>query len=303
MKRQGTFVYPARFSRIISEALDRGWNPDPTGGAYQIAASGDCLEPYLAHLWTQRATMLPQEWQQTSEMRWNEDYGIIEKFEEPKKLRMDIDNIQFEPVQNIALLVRCRKCEPCMVKRSQAWALRALHETRNSLRTWFCTFTYRPDDRLRVKIRARGESFEQIAKVCSKDFTLYLKRLRKNTGVKFRYLLAFEPHKDGFPHLHALVHEDYDPITKRQIQLEWKHGFSHVELAEPEHAFYVTKYISKQMASRVRASLRYGVIDTASAIRNEIFRAEQGKLASCLHKPHHTFSEQLTMEDWYYEED
>lgn len=95
----------------------------------------------------------------------------------------------------------------------------------------------------------------------SREFTLFFKRLRKVTGAKIRYLLVAEQHKDGWPHYHALLHEKGVAVTKRQLEHEWRLGFTQfklVPLDDPHVAGYVTKYIAKQALARIRASLRYG---------------------------------------------
>lgn len=92
------------------------------------------------------------------------------------------------------------------------------------------------------------------------ELTKSLKRMRKNTKSRFRYIAVFERHCDGYPHLHLLLHEQGQPLTKRDIQAEWRLGFSQCKLVDqgPKAAFYVAKYLSKEAAARVRASLRYG---------------------------------------------
>jgi len=159
--------------------------------------------------------------------------------------------------------VPCRQCEACLKNRGRMWAARALRETKQAERTWFCTYTVNPENRVRVRIAARraygSEDYLALYKVISKDFTKYLKRVRKESGSTIRFLLAAERHNDGFPHLHALIHEVKGGVTKRTLQGQWTLGFSHVRLTDGKEAHYVTKYISKQYLARVRASLRYGL--------------------------------------------
>lgn len=166
----------------------------------------------------------------------------------------------------MTITVRCRQCASCLKARARHWAARAFSETKISTRTWFCTYTVSPEHRMRVRLLARrkynSEDFVSCTKILSEFFTKYLKRVRKESGVKFRYLLAVEAHEDGFPHLHALIHENGFEVSKRCLQGQWPYGFSSVKLATPETARYVTKYISKQARSRVRASLHYGQVLT-----------------------------------------
>ena len=94
-----------------------------------------------------------------------------------------------------------------------------------------------------------------------REVTLYLKRVRKESGARVRYLLVAEAHKTGLPHLHILVHEASPdmPVRHKTLEGQWKLGFTRFKLAhDVKTASYVCKYISKALLARVRASLRYG---------------------------------------------
>lgn len=175
---------------------------------------------------------------------------------------------------------RCRVCRSCARARSRYWAHRAVRELAAADRTWFCTFTVKPEERVRLTYAAqlaasrscvrwaeldREGRFRRIVKELGVETTLFLKRVRKNTGAVLRYILVAEMHKDGFPHLHALLHEwkenGEDPkATKRKVQSAWRLGFSQVKLCghDPRAAWYVCKYVSKDASTRVRASQHYG---------------------------------------------
>lgn len=147
----------------------------------------------------------------------------------------------------------------------------------------------------RLKMRRRGVAFDQLdeqdqfagyAREVGIEVSKYLKLLRKGysvpqkdgtakwvPGAKFRYLVAVESHKSGDPHVHMLLHE-YDPKRPlRKSRLEqrsrhhpfgaWRLGITHHRLigqdtTQRKAVGYVCKYIAKEMAGRVRASLRYG---------------------------------------------
>lgn len=152
--------------------------------------------------------------------------------------------------------VKCRKCPACLRYRRKLWMARAMSETewaaQNMCRTWFITFT------LSARSRARAP---WDARMMKKAFRLFTIAARKK--VKFRYLLAVEYHKDGTPHLHALIHEmdPLKPITKRVLSSFWKLGFAHVKLVSHTRkaGSYVSKYMSKDMETgRVPCSLGYG---------------------------------------------
>jgi len=174
------------------------------------------------------------------------------------------------------LYVRCRKCDTCNAARSRMWAARAIAETGCATRNWFGTLTIAPEHRVRLLYEAQllasrrcsdwlkmkdSQRFQILGAVIGRELTLMLKRLRKR-GAAFRYLLVFEAHKDGFPHVHMLVHEVGSAVAKRTLEAEWHLGFTKWKLVAREgenaHAFYVCKYIAKSALVRVRSSLGYG---------------------------------------------
>lgn len=134
-----------------------------------------------------------------------------------------------------------------------------------------------------------GQEFADRCAVIGDELTKWLKRLRKRCveewefqglpsgGDTLRYLLVAEEHKSGDPHWHLLVHEQSvlkpirsDWLTKApreivegkpkpsQVDARWGLGFSHWELVDLDRVTYVTKYLSKSLLARVRASKRYG---------------------------------------------
>lgn len=181
------------------------------------------------------------------------------------------------PLQ-VSMEVRCRKCPKCRRFRQRQWAARSIAEYRSSARTWLGTLTFKPEEHDRIlnlcqaEFRGSGQDFEHLSADeqfqkrhirCSKLLTLWLGRVRKNSGVRFRYLLVLEAHKSGLPHYHALVHEPVEnlEVTKRVLQAAWPHGFSNFKLIEADQssgATYACKYLSKSNRARVRASVRYG---------------------------------------------
>lgn len=111
-----------------------------------------------------------------------------------------------------------------------------------------------------VRQMSAAEHFKRIADQGGELLTLWLKRVRKNSGAKLRYMLVTESHKSGLPHWHCLLHEAEggSPITNRVIVEAWNYGFSHAKLVKSDAASYVTKYLAKQSLARVRASAWYG---------------------------------------------
>lgn len=174
----------------------------------------------------------------------------------------------------VEMTARCRKCEGCLNHRRRLWTARALEEVRVSERTWFGTLTARPEDRFRLALRAdlfarkRGweplseqapeQAFRFVVAEYNREITTYLKRLRKETNATLRYLLVAEKHKTGDPHFHVLLHEAGTPVRKEVLERQWKLGFSSWRLCDEKSAFYVCKYLAKDMQTRVRASSHYG---------------------------------------------
>lgn len=151
-----------------------------------------------------------------------------------------------------------------------------MHEVREARRTWFATFTLRPEAHYIMQARAMlraeqraivtkelssDDAIEMQANEVGKEITLFLKRVRKAAGVSsLRYLLVREKHKSGLPHYHALIHESGEvPIRYKVLEDNWNWGFSKFKLLEDERAAtYVTKYLGKSNDGRVRASIGYG---------------------------------------------
>lgn len=178
----------------------------------------------------------------------------------------------------VEVTARCGKCDNCREAHAYHWRMRMISEWRTAPRTWLSTFTAKPDlhHLWLVENRQRFdggqvdydnlpdlERFRYHAASMGREFTKYLKRLRK-AGVQVRYCQVTERHEGGgaahgFPHLHALIH-DYGEAKKAMLEEQWSRiGFSSHKLAPDLAAcWYVAKYINKSHSARVRASVRYG---------------------------------------------
>lgn len=129
-------------------------------------------------------------------------------------------------------------------------------------RTYYCRRRKREVSVAAFVCEAR---FSAVREEVKREVQKYWKRLRKD-GHSFRYLVVFEQHKDGEPHVHFLLHETGKPIRKRELERQWPHGFSKLVLvggrsrqeARPEQAaWYVAKYLSKSRQARQLASQGY----------------------------------------------
>lgn len=177
---------------------------------------------------------------------------------------------------DLQLETRCRRCRNCLRYRAWVWRERCQVEVHAAFRTWFGTLTLRPEEHYRAelvaaaRLRARGVTFENLSPseqfserhaTITQEVTRWLKRIRKVSGAKLRFCLVAEEHKSGLPHYHILIHEvRFDqPVTKRQLQEQWRLGFTQFKLVQDDRAAaYVTKYLTKSVQARVRASLHYG---------------------------------------------
>lgn len=159
------------------------------------------------------------------------------------------------------------------------WTARAMSEVRMSARTWFGSLTFTMEEQQRATARARkrlanqgidfdsldyGDQFRERVRAVGPLVTLWLKRVRKESGVPLRSILVAEHHQSGLPHFHCLVHESVPgrPVRHAVLSSQWVHGFSKFNLVEAADggrvARYVCSYISKCAAVRVRASAHYG---------------------------------------------
>lgn len=155
------------------------------------------------------------------------------------------------------------------------WEQRAKAEVQAAQRTWFGTLTLRPEAHATMGSRARvrlsrqgidfdalpfGEQFLERHREINVEITKYLKRVRKQSPLGFRYLLVVEHHKSGLPHYHMLVHELVDGAVKYAVLADqWQLGFEKWKVvADMRQATYLCKYLSKATIARVRASVAYG---------------------------------------------
>lgn len=167
-------------------------------------------------------------------------------------------------------------CDCCRRLKKALWTARAESEVQTGMRNWFGTLTLSPAEHYQIVTRSRrrlargGTDFDSLSSEAQfselmielgSDVTLWLKRVRKESGAPLRYLLVAEAHKSGAPHLHILVHETQagKPVRYRTLSKQWTQGFVKFNLIDGmKAARYVCKYISKSAMARVRASLHYG---------------------------------------------
>ena len=246
-------------------------------GSGNHAIHGDCTNPRLVEMRGVRSLLLSRLERLDQADYYETAHGSL-AFVPDKSITMGPSH-----VLTVIASVRCRKCANCVRQRQRVWFARAIVEIRLAPRTWFGTLTYAPSRRLvrmykadketalrraeRLSSLSTSEQFGAIERQCYPDVQRWLKRVRKETGARFRYLVIAEAHKDGFPHYHILLHElTASTVTKRNLQEQWGSiGFSNMRLVDPDgmagSAGYVCKYLVKEVAARPRASQRYGMPD------------------------------------------
>lgn len=210
-----------------------------------------------------------------------------------------------EPDRSLAAFmdVRCRKCERCLAHRARLWAARGASEIAAADRTWFGTLTLSPEQAVRGLYAAQAETLrggcrwadlepsEQCnarAKQVAPELARFMKRVRKNSGAKLRYLLVTEAHKSGVPHWHILIHEWQSPARKLVLERAWRLGFSHWRLVREDDArasWYACKYLSKSLQTRVRASREYGRASEVRITEERIKRTTRVIDAIAAHYP------------------
>lgn len=175
----------------------------------------------------------------------------------------------------LRLQTKCRKCDQCLKARAAFWRLRAQQEFIGAERTWFITLTFKPEEQFRLLEAARHnvaqgggdfemlppkEQFARLVTQSGREVTKFLKRVRKNSGSRFKYLSVAEEHKSGKPHWHLLVFENdpFKPVRHSVLSAAWVLGFTQIKLAEEKHGAYLCKYLSKSLSARVRASQGFG---------------------------------------------
>lgn len=226
----------------------------------------------------------------------------------------------------VDMMVPCRKCENCRLRRSLMWRDRAIAEFRAAPLTVFGTLTFRPELHWQADAAVIGrlgnadwsaltaaEQFAYRSKELGSHVTNWLKVIRWGRSKKrllkdrpnLRYLVVCEAHNSvrtsdemrGRPHFHCLIHDLTNdgrlfagsPVqamltgctdgdwTMRKIKARngwrpgaflidtapvrtaWPHGHTKFQWCENEQtATYLTKYLSKELDARVRASQFYG---------------------------------------------
>lgn len=269
----------------LAEAF-RSYSPDVRGlAAYALAGGGN------------RVSM--------SRLEWNVAGYCEAPYEQVVWGRPDERQKRGDALE-VLLLLPCRNCIQCRRAKARHWTDRAEREVLRSARTRLVTLTVNPEQQAAAWLRRvhqlalRGvdadllsprDTFAERAAVFSPEITKWLKRIRKRSGAKLRYMVVAEAHKRkqrGLPHFHVLLHETEGKVTLDQLGFRagedssWQLGFGHSKVVWPNRqndlrgAAYVCKYLAKDLNARVRASLGYGKPIKGAVSDQSLVKADRG---------------------------
>lgn len=159
--------------------------------------------------------------------------------------------------------IPCRHCIGCRLDRAAEWQSRLVHESKLHPINSFITLTYDQDH------------LPKDGSLVKKHFQDFMKRLRKNTGVKLRYFVCGEYGENtGRPHYHAIIF-GYDWPDKRHyatnsrgdrryvsqaLDTQWSFGKCEIGSVTPESCGYVARYVMKKIVGE-QAKEHYQRID------------------------------------------
>lgn len=170
----------------------------------------------------------------------------------------------------------CGQCLPCRIQRRRLWQWRMFYESQLHTDNCFVTLTYDQDH------------YPSNGSLSVRDYQLWLKRLRKSSGVRFRYFVVGEYGDQTFrPHYHGCLF-GIGPLHKRFIESAWGKGFVHVDDFNHVTAQYTAGYVLKKLTDEkdprlegrfpefARMSLRPGIGAGAMAMLADALGTDHG---------------------------
>lgn len=159
--------------------------------------------------------------------------------------------------------IPCGKCIGCRLEYSKQWANRCLLELQYHKSAYFVTLTY-DDYHLPTTFYPDPETGEAIpaATLRKRDFQLFMKRLRKQTGQELRYFAAGEYGTQTFrPHYHAIIYglELNDLVFYKKSKLGFDYFNS--ETIDKAWSFF---YNDKGSTTPLRSRLGFAVVAAVS---------------------------------------
>ncbi len=154
-----------------------------------------------------------------------------------------------EAFRDLPVTVPCGTCIGCLTDRSQAWAIRCVHESKLYKQNSFVTLTY------------NDENLPLYGSLVKKDFQQFIKNLRQKIAPnRFRYFHAGEyGNEKNRPHYHALLfnldfmdrklyteNNGVKLYTSEFLHSVWKKGFCTVGDLTLKTAAYTARYTIKK---------------------------------------------------------
>lgn len=148
------------------------------------------------------------------------------------------------------VVIPCGQCYACRLAKSREWAARCVLEAKSHDSNCFITLTY-DDNHVPADMSLQ-----------KKDFTNFIKRLRKNTGEKIRYYACGEYGElHQRPHFHAClfgykpkdlvlwsVRQGVSLYRSAEVEKAWQfQGYCTVGDVSYESAAYVARYVLKKV--------------------------------------------------------
>lgn len=152
--------------------------------------------------------------------------------------------------------VPCRKCPPCLAKRSNGWIFRLLQHDKVASTALFITLTYSNEAFTRQSGRITPKGYLTLYK---RDFQLFMKQVRKAMPAPrkrtrnepmtpldyqnvIKYYAVGEYGSTTYrPHYHAIIFN----VPREIIEQKWQHGSVHCDLVNGSTVAYTTKYMHK----------------------------------------------------------
>ncbi|QCS36321.1 replication initiator protein [Capybara microvirus Cap1_SP_244] len=132
---------------------------------------------------------------------WNKETGVFKLINSD-----DLESIYRNSNKNyVPLKIRCGKCEPCNLLKSQDWTKRILCEMKYFKYSYFITLTY--------------DNYH-LRDINTRDIQLFIKKLRKKIDRKLKYICCGEYGSETKrPHYHMILLSDYEFVPP-----EWRYN-------------------------------------------------------------------------------
>lgn len=137
--------------------------------------------------------------------------------------------------------VPCRKCPPCLAKRSNGWIFKLTQQDKVAQTAHFVTLTYSNEQFTKQNGRITPKGYLTLVK---RDFQLFMKRLRKSEpyGNILKYFACGEYGSNTErPHFHAIIFNS----SVERIENAWQLGICHIGTVTGNSIAYTTKYMHK----------------------------------------------------------